>query len=43
METAAPASVVWEARLVHAEPGRRVVEVSAWQRGQCLGRGLGEA
>ena len=43
METAAAAIVVWEARLVHAEPGRRVVEVSAWQRGQCLGRGLGEA
>ncbi|MEY4297014.1 MAG: hypothetical protein RLZZ423_193 [Cyanobacteriota bacterium] len=32
-----------EARLVHAEPGQRVVEVSAWQQGQCLGRSLGEA
>jgi hypothetical protein len=32
-----------EARLVHAEPGQRVVEVSAWQGGQCLGRSLGEA
>jgi hypothetical protein len=33
---------VLEARLVHAEPGRRVVEVSAWLRGACLGRSLGE-
>ena len=33
----------WEARLVHSEPGRRVVEASAWQQGQCLGRSLGEA
>lgn len=33
---------VLEARLVHAEPGQRVVEVSAWLRGACLGRSLGE-
>lgn len=35
--------MVWEARLVHAEAGRRVVEVSAWRQGACLGRCLGEA
>ena len=34
--------LVFEARLVHAEPGRRVVEASAWRRGECLGRCLGE-
>ena len=32
-----------EAHLVHAEPGRRVVEASAWRGGSCLGRCLGEA
>ncbi len=31
------------ARLVHAEPGQRVVQVSAWQRESCLGSALGEA
>jgi hypothetical protein len=35
--------LIWEARLVHAEPGRRVVEAAAWRDGQCLGRSLGEA
>jgi hypothetical protein len=35
--------MVFEARLVHAETGRRVVEVSAWRRRECLGRRLGEA
>lgn len=34
--------VVLEARLVHGEQGRRVVEVSAWRGGVCLGRSLGE-
>ena len=34
---------VLEVRLVHAEPGRRVVEASAWRDGSCLGRCLGEA
>lgn len=33
----------FEARLAHAEPGRRVVEASAWCNGRCLGRCLGEA
>jgi len=33
----------FEARLAHAEPGRRVVEASAWLSGSCLGRSLGEA
>lgn len=32
-----------KARLVHADAGARVVEVSAWHEGQCLGRALGEA
>jgi hypothetical protein len=32
-----------KARLVHAEPGSRVVEVSAWRGAQCLGSCLGEA
>jgi hypothetical protein len=32
-----------KARLVHAEAGVRVVEVSAWNQGQCLGSALGEA
>lgn len=35
--------LIWEARLVHAEPGRRIVEAAAWRQGQCLGRSLGEA
>jgi hypothetical protein len=34
---------VLKARLVHAEPGQRVVEVSAWQGEYCLGSCLGEA
>lgn len=34
---------VLKAQLVHAEPGRRVVEVSAWQGERCLGSCLGEA
>jgi hypothetical protein len=32
-----------KARLVHADAGVRVVEVSAWNQGQCLGSALGEA
>jgi hypothetical protein len=32
-----------KARLVHAEAGRRVVRVSAWHQGTCLGSALGEA
>lgn len=32
-----------KARLVHAEPGSRVVEASAWRGDQCLGSCLGEA
>ena len=32
-----------KARLVHAEPGQRVVQVSAWQGDHCLGSTLGEA
>ena len=43
MQSPAQQSVVWEAHLVHGEPGRRVVEVSGWRGGQCLGRCLGEA
>ena len=35
--------LVLEARLTHAEAGRRVVEASAWLQGRCLGRCLGEA
>ena len=31
-----------QSHLVHAEPGRRVVLVSAWQQGGCLGSALGE-
>ncbi|CAK6694160.1 hypothetical protein VB734_10540 [Synechococcus sp. BA-124 BA4] len=31
------------ARLAHADPGLRVVEVSAWDGGRCLGSALGEA
>ena len=38
-----PTTPVLKARLVHAEPGQRVVEVSAWQGEQCLGSCLGEA
>jgi hypothetical protein len=34
---------VLKVRLVHAEPGRRVVQVSAWQGNSCLGSALGEA
>jgi hypothetical protein len=33
----------FKARLVHAEPGQRVVQVSAWQGENCLGSCLGEA
>ena len=36
-------TLVLKARLVHAEPGQRVVEVSAWQGEHCLGSCLGEA
>jgi hypothetical protein len=32
-----------KARLLHAEPGRRVVQVSAWIGNSCLGSALGEA
>jgi len=32
-----------KARLVHAAPGERVVQVSAWQGDRCLGSCLGEA
>lgn len=32
-----------QARLVHAEPGRRVVQVSAREGARCLGSALGEA
>ncbi|MFM2080896.1 MAG: hypothetical protein RLZZ219_1578 [Cyanobacteriota bacterium] len=39
---ATTAEPILEARLVHAEAGRRVVEVSAWRSGSCLGRSLGE-
>jgi len=38
-----PTTPVLKARLVHAAPGQRVVEVSAWQGEQCLGSCLGEA
>jgi hypothetical protein len=31
------------ARLAHADSGQRVVEVSAWENGRCLGSALGEA
>lgn len=31
------------ARLAHADSGQRVVEVSAWDDGRCLGSALGEA
>ena len=41
--TAGSEGALLEARLVHAEPGRRVVEASAWFGGSCLGRSLGEA
>jgi len=34
---------VFKARLVHAGPGQRVVQVSAWQGEHCLGSSLGEA
>ena len=34
---------VLKARLMHAEPGQRVVQVSAWQGNICLGSALGEA
>lgn len=33
----------WRAELVHAESGVRVVQLSAWQEGQCLGSTLAEA
>ena len=36
-------SPVLKVRLVHAEPGQRVVQVSAWQGNSCLGSALGEA
>ena len=36
-------SPVLKARLVHAEPGQRVVQVSAWHGNSCLGSALGEA
>jgi len=42
-DQASATGLVFEARLVHAEAGRRVVEVSAWRRRECLGRCLGEA
>ncbi|WP_457767784.1 hypothetical protein [Cyanobium sp. ULC084] len=32
-----------QSQLVHAEPGQRVVLVSAWQQGACLGSALGRA
>ena len=32
-----------KARLVHAEPGSRVVEASAWRGEHCIGSCLGEA
>ena len=32
-----------EAQLVHAEPGKRVVQVRAMANDQCLGSALGEA
>ncbi|MCX5931483.1 MAG: hypothetical protein NTW83_06555 [Cyanobacteria bacterium] len=32
-----------QARLAHADSGQRVVEVSAWDDGRCLGSALGEA
>ncbi|WP_094554379.1 hypothetical protein [Synechococcus sp. 1G10] len=31
------------ARLAHADSGQRVVEMSAWENGRCLGSALGEA
>lgn len=31
-----------QAELVHAEPGQRVVKVSAWEQGALLGSALGE-
>jgi hypothetical protein len=34
---------VLKVRLVHAEPGQRVVQASAWQGNSCLGSALGEA
>jgi hypothetical protein len=34
---------VLKVRLVHAEPGQRVVQASAWQGTSCLGSALGEA
>ena len=40
---ASPSPITIEARLVHAEAGQRVVEVSGWLQGQCIGRCLGEA
>jgi len=33
----------YRARLLHAEPGKRVVQVSAWQGSTCLGSSLAEA
>jgi hypothetical protein len=36
-------SLAFKARLVHAEPGQRVVQVSAWRGSSCLGSCLGEA
>ena len=36
-------SLAFKARLVHAEPGQRVVQVSAWRGSNCLGSCLGEA
>lgn len=36
-------SLSFRARLVHAEAGKRVVQLSAWQGSSCLGSALGEA
>jgi len=36
-------SLSFRARLVHAEAGKRVVQLSAWRGSQCLGSALGEA
>jgi len=36
-------SLSFRARLVHAEAGKRVVQLSAWKGSQCLGSALGEA
>ena len=36
-------SLSFRARLVHAEAGKRVVQLSAWRGSSCLGSALGEA